>query len=160
MLFLEHKKLYRSIKNDVPDEDFRTPIGPAVVRREGDDLTVYAYGLMLHESLRAADEVEKEGISAQVVDLRTLRPLDKDTILSSAKKTGKILIVYEDNLTGGFGAEIAAIIAQEAFEYLDAPIIRVAAPDIPTMPFAPTLEHFYMPDPEKIAAAMRELAAY
>jgi 2-oxoisovalerate dehydrogenase E1 component subunit beta len=160
VLFLEHKKLYRSIKEEVPEGDFRTPIGPSVVRREGEDVTVFAYGLMLHESLRAADDVAGEGLTAEVVELRTLQPLDRETILSAAKKTGKVLIVYEDNLTGGFGAEIAATIAQEAFEYLDAPIVRLAGPDIPTMPYAPSLEHFYMPDPEKIAAAMRELAAY
>jgi 2-oxoisovalerate dehydrogenase E1 component beta subunit len=160
VLFLEHKKLYRSIKTEVPDEDYRTPIGPAVVRREGEDVTVFAYGLMLHESLTAADTLAGEGISAEVVDLRCLRPLDKETILNSARKTGKILVVYEDNLTGGFGAEISAIIAQEAFEYLDAPIVRLAGPDIPTMPYAPPLEHFYMPDAEKIATALRELAAY
>ncbi|HET9199481.1 MAG TPA: alpha-ketoacid dehydrogenase subunit beta [Dehalococcoidia bacterium] len=160
VLFLEHKKLYRSIKTEVPDEDYRTPIGPAVVRREGEDVTVFAYGLMLHESLTAAETLAGEGISAEVVDLRSLRPLDKETILNSAKKTGKILVVYEDNLTGGFGAEISAIIAQEAFEYLDAPIVRLAGPDIPTMPYAPPLEHFYMPDAEKISAALRELAAY
>jgi 2-oxoisovalerate dehydrogenase E1 component beta subunit len=160
VLFLEHKKLYRSIKTEVPEEDYRTPIGPAVVRREGEDVTVFAYGLMLHESLTAAETLAGEGISAEVVDLRCLRPLDKETILNSAKKTGKILVVYEDNLTGGFGAEISAIIAQEAFEYLDAPILRLAGPDIPTMPYAPPLEHFYMPDAEKISAALRELAAY
>jgi 2-oxoisovalerate dehydrogenase E1 component beta subunit len=160
VLFLEHKKLYRSIKTEVPEEDYRTPIGPAVVRREGEDVTVFAYGLMLHESLTAAETLAGEGISAEIVDLRCLRPLDKETILNSAKKTGKILVVYEDNLTGGFGAEISAIIAQEAFEYLDAPILRLAGPDIPTMPYAPPLEHFYMPDAEKISAALRELAAY
>ena len=160
VIFLEHKKLYRSIKTEVPDEDYRTPIGPAVVRREGEDVTVFAYGLMLHESLTAAETLAGEGVNAEVVDLRCLRPLDKETILNSASKTGKILIVYEDNLTGGFGAEISAIIAQEAFEYLDAPIVRLAGPDIPTMPYAPPLEHFYMPDAEKIAAALRELAAY
>ncbi|MPZ23664.1 MAG: alpha-ketoacid dehydrogenase subunit beta [Dehalococcoidia bacterium] len=160
VLFLEHKKLYRSFKSDVPDDDYRTPIGPAAVRREGDDLTVYAYGLMLQECLQAAEAVAKDGVAVEVVDLRCLRPLDKETILASARKTGKILIVYEDNLTGGFGAEIAAIIAQEAFEYLDAPIMRLAGPEIPTMPYAPPLEHFYMPDAEKIAAAIAELAAY
>jgi 2-oxoisovalerate dehydrogenase E1 component beta subunit len=110
--------------------------------------------------LTAAETLAGEGISAEIVDLRCLRPLDKETILNSAKKTGKILVVYEDNLTGGFGAEISAIIAQEAFEYLDAPIVRLAGPDIPTMPYAPPLEHFYMPDAQKIAAALRGLAAY
>ncbi|MEX2238981.1 MAG: alpha-ketoacid dehydrogenase subunit beta [Dehalococcoidia bacterium] len=160
VLFLEHKKLYRSIKTEIPEGDYRTPIGPAAVRREGDDVTIFAYGLMLHESLKAAEEVAGEGTNCEVVDLRCLRPLDKETILSSAKKTGKVLVVYEDNLTGGFGAEIVAIVAQEAFEYLDAPIMRLAGPDIPTMPYAPPLEHFYMPDAAKIAAAIRELAAY
>ncbi len=160
VLFLEHKKLYRSVKGEVPDGDYRVPIGAAEVRRGGDDLTIIAYGLMLHESLKAAEALAKEGVSAEVIDLRTLSPLDRDTILTSVKKTGKALIVYEDNLTGGLGGEVAAIIAQEAFEYLDGPITRVAGPDVPAMPFSHPMQDFFMPNAEKIAAAARRLAAY
>jgi 2-oxoisovalerate dehydrogenase E1 component beta subunit len=160
VLFLEHKKLYRAIKGEVEDGDFMIPIGKADVKVAGDDLTIIAYGLMLHESLKAAASLEKDGVSAEVIDLRTLAPLDKSAILESVKKTGKVLIVYEDNLTGGLGGEIAAIIAAEAFEYLDGPISRVAGPDIPAMPFSHPMQDFFMPNAEKIAAAARKLAAY
>lgn len=160
VLFLEHKKLYRSIKGEVPDEDYEVPIGKADVKRPGDDLTIIAYGLMLHESLKAAEMLASEGVSAEVVDLRTLAPLDRAAILTSVRKTGKILIVHEDNLTGGLGGEVAALISQEAFEYLDGPITRVAGPDVPAMPFSHPLQDFFLPDAEKIAAAARKLAAY
>ncbi len=160
VLFLEHKKLYRSVKGEAPDEDYRVPIGAAEVKRGGDDLTIIAYGLMLHESLKAAETLAKEGVSAEVIDLRTLAPLDRDTILTSVKKTGKALIVHEDNLTGGLGGEVAAIIAQEAFEHLDGPITRLAGPDAPAMPFSRPMQDFFMPNAEKIAAAARKLAAY
>lgn len=160
VLFLEHKKLYRSIRGEVPDEDYLVPIGQAAVARSGDDLTIITYGLMFHESLKAAEALAREGISAEVIDLRTLAPLDKSTILASVKKTGKVLIVYEDNLTGGLGAEVAAIIAQEAFEYLDGPITRVAGPDVPAMPFSHPMQDFFLPNAEKIAVAARKLAAY
>lgn len=160
VLFLEHKKLYRSIRGEVPDEDYLVPIGQAAVARSGDDLTIIAYGLMFHESLKAAEALAQEGISVEVIDLRTLAPLDKSTILASVKKTGKVLIVYEDNLTGGLGAEVAAIIAQEAFEYLDGPITRVAGPDVPAMPFSHPMQDFFLPNAEKIATAARRLAKY
>jgi 2-oxoisovalerate dehydrogenase E1 component beta subunit len=160
VLFLEHKKLYRAIKGEVPDESFYVPIGKADIKRAGDDLTIISYGLMLHESLKAADALIKEGVTAEVIDLRTLSPLDKDAILTSVKKTGKALIVYEDNYTGGLGGEIAAIIAENAFEYLDGPITRVAGPDIPAMPFSHPMQDFFLPNAEKIAAAARTLAAY
>ncbi len=160
VLFLEHKKLYRAIKGEVPEGDFHVPIGRAEVKRAGDDMTIISYGLMLHESLKAADALAKEGVAAEVIDLRTLAPLDKDTILTSVKKTGKALIVYEDNYTGGLGGEIAAIIAENAFEYLDGPITRVAGPDIPAMPFSHPMQDFFLPNAEKIAAAARTLAAY
>lgn len=160
VLFLEHKKCYRLIKGEVPDEDYIVPIGVAEVKRPGADLTIIAYGLMLHESLKAADELAKDGISAEVLDLRTLAPLDKPAILASVKKTGKVLIVHEDNLTGGLGGEIAAIIAQEAFEHLDGPITRLAAPDVPAVPFSHPLQDFFMLNAGKIAAAARDLAAY
>jgi len=160
VLFFEHKKTYRLIKGEIPDGDYVTPIGKAVVRRPGTKMSVFAWGLMVHHSLQAAEIVAAEGIDVEVVDLRTLAPLDKDAVLGSVEKTARALIVYEDNLTGGFGAEIAAIIADEGFEYLDAPVLRVAGPDVPAMPFNKPQEDFFLPSPERIAAAMRRLASY
>lgn len=161
VLFFEAKKGYRSIRGDVPDGEYLVPIGPARIAREGDDLTVYAYGMMAHYATIAADMVrEQDGIHAEVVDLRTLLPLDRETVLASYRKTGKALIVYEDNLTGGFGAEIAALLAEHAFEHMDGPIRRLAGPDVPGVPFAHSMQEFFMPNPEKIAHAIRDLAAY
>ncbi len=160
VLFLEHKKAYRLIKGEVPDEYYTVPFGKADVKRDGSDVTVIAYGLMLHETLSAAEQLMHEDINVEVVDPRTLNPLDKETILTSVKKTGKALIVHEDNLTLGLGAEIAAIIASEAFEYLDAPVTRVAAPDVPAVPFSRTMQDYFMPNADKIADAIRKLAAY
>lgn len=160
VLFLEHKKCYRLIKGQVPEGDYRVEIGKAEVKRQGADLTVISYGLMLHYSLEAAETLAAEGIDAEVVDLRTLRPLDLDTILASVRKTSKVLIVHEANLTGGLGGEIAALIGQHAFEHLDAPITRVCGPDVPAMPYAKTLEDAFLPTPAKIADAIRALAAY
>ncbi len=160
VLFLEHKKAYRLIKGEVPEENYMIPFGKADVKREGTDLTVIAYGLMMHESLAAAEQVIPDNISVEVVDPRSLNPLDKETILNSVKKTGKALIVYEDNLTLGLGAEIAAIIASDAFEYLDAPVMRVAGPDVPAVPFSRPMQDFFMPNAEKIAGAIRHLAKY
>ena len=156
----EHKKCYRSIKGEVPDGDYIIPIGQAKVVRTGDDLTIITYGLMVHYTLTAADLLAKEGISCQVVDLRTLLPLDKETILSAAVKTGKVLIVHEDNKTHGIGAEVAAIIAEEALFELDAPIMRLCGPDIPAMGYSPTLESFYMISPTEIANKALELAEF
>ena len=160
VLFLEHKKAYRLIKGDVPDESYTIPFGEADVKRAGTDVTVIAFGLMLHETLNAAEQLAAEGISVEVIDPRTLSPLDKGTILASVKKTSKVLIVHEDNLSFGWGAEVAAIIASEAFEYLDAPVMRVAGPDVPAVPFALTQQDFFMPNAEKIANAIRKLAKY
>ncbi len=160
VLFLEPKKGYRLIKGDVPEEDYLVPIGPAKVTREGNDLTVFAYGMMHFYVLQAAEQVAQEGIDVQVVDLRTLAPVDRDTIIQSVKKTSKALIVYEDNLTLGYGAEVAAIIAQDAFEYLDGPVMRLAGPDVPAVPFSHSLQDWFMPNPKKIADAIRKLAAY
>ena len=160
VLFLEHKKCYRLIKGEVPDEDYRVPIGKADVKRAGRDMTVIAYGLMLHYCLEAAAELAHEGIDAEVLDLRTLRPLDTDAILASVRKTAKALIVHEDNLIGGLGGEIAALISQHAFEHLDGPVMRVGGPEVPAMPYSKPLEEAFMPTPAKIADAMRELAAY
>jgi len=161
VLFLEHKKTYRLIKGEVPDEDYEVPIGPADVKREGNDLTCVSYGLMLHQSLEAAAKLEEEqGVSVEVIDVRTIAPLDKGTILESVKKTGKAMVVYEDNRTYGVGAEIIATIAEETMFDLDGPLVRVAGPDIPAMPFAGPLEHEFMPDVEKITTAMRDLAEF
>jgi 2-oxoisovalerate dehydrogenase E1 component beta subunit len=160
VLFLEPKKGYRLIKGDVPEGDYSVPIGPAKVTREGGDLTVYAYGMMHYYCQPAADEVAKDGIGVELVDLRTLSPLDKDTVLNSFKKTGKALIVYEDNRFLGYGAEIAAILADEGFSDMDAPIMRLAGPDVPGVPYSHPLQDWFMPNPQKIAEAMRKLAAY
>ena len=160
VLFFEHKLSYRAIRGEVPQEDYMVPMGKAAVRREGQDLSIFAYGMMVHHSLRAAAEAAKEGTDVEVVDLRSLIPLDKETILASTEKTGKVLIAHEDNLTNGFGAEIAAIVAHEAFQYLDGPVYRVAAPDVPSFPYHADLERFCYPGTEKVLVAVRELAAY
>ena len=161
VLFLEHKKCYRLIKGEVPDEGYEVPIGPADIKREGSDLTCIAYGLMMHQSLEAAAKLEEEqGVSVEVVDVRTVAPLDRKTILDSVRKTGKAMVVYEDNRTYGVGAEIMASIAEELMFDLDGPIVRVAGPDIPAMPFSGPLEHEFMPDVEKITTAMKELAEF
>ena len=160
VLYLEPKKGYRLIRGEVPDGEFTVPIGPAKVTRQGNDLTVFSYGMMQFYTLQAAEKAAQEGIDVEVVDLRTLYPVDRDTILKSVRKTGKALIVYEDNLTGGYGAEIAATIASDAFADLDAPVRRLAAPDVPGVPFSHPLQEWFMPNTEKITQAIRELAAY
>ena len=160
VVFLEHKKTYRLVRGEVPEEDYTLPIGKADVKRKGGNITLVSYGLTLHYCLEAAETMAAEGVDVEVVDLRTLTPLDTDTILNSVKKTGKLAIVHEDNITGGVGAEIAAIVADQAFEYLDGPIVRVCGPDVPTMPFAQTLEDAYMPTADKISDGLRKLAAY
>ena len=160
VVFLEHKKTYRLVRGEVPEEEYTIPLGKADIKRLGSNITVVTYGLMLHYCLEAAEQVAPDGIDVEVVDLRTLKPLDKDTVLESVKKTGKLLIVHEDNITGGVGAEVAALVAEEAFEFLDGPVTRLCGPDVPTMPFAQTLEDAYMPNTEKIAQALRKQAAY
>jgi 2-oxoisovalerate dehydrogenase E1 component beta subunit len=160
VLYFEHKKMYRSVRGDVPDGEYVVPLGRAAVTRPGTQLSVIAYGLMAHYALEAADRVADEGISVEVVDLRTLRPLDKETLLDSVRKTGKCLVVYEDNRFGGYGAEISAIVAEEAFDYLDGPVVRVAGPDVPAVPYNHVLEDWFMVNPEKIADSIRRLAAY
>ncbi len=160
VIFLEHKATYRAVKGEVPDGDFTIPLGPADVKREGTDLTVYAYGLMLHRCLEAADKLATEGLSVDVVDVRSLRPLDADTILREARKTGKCLVVYEDNRLFGAGAEICAMIAEEAFDSLDAPVMRLAGPESPATPFNKIQEDAFLPNADNIATKMRELAAY
>ena len=161
VVFLEHKKTYRLVRGEVPEEEYVLPIGQAEVKRAGRNITVVSYGLMLHYCLEAAELLAAEGTAqVEVVDLRTLKPLDTETVLESVKKTGKLLIVHEDNVTGGVGSEIAALAADQAFDYLDAPVGRLCGPDVPTMPFAQTLEDAYMPNTQKIAEALRQLAAY
>lgn len=161
VLFFEPKKGYRAIKGDVPEGEVLTPIGPARIARAGEDVSVYAYGMMAHYAQIAAEKVAREdGISAEVVDLRTLLPVDKDAILKSFQKTGKALIVYEDNRTLGYGAEVASILADEGFEYMDGPVRRLAGPDVPGVPFSHPMQEHFMVNPDKIAAAIRELAAY
>ena len=160
VVFVEHKKTYRLVRGEVPDEEYVLPIGKADVKRTGTDVTVITYGLMVHYCLEAAEALAQQGISVEVLDLRTLKPLDRESIIESVKKTGKAAIVHEDNITGGVGAEVAALLADEAFDYLDGPVTRVCGPDIPTMPFAPTLEDAYLPNTEKITAALNKLVAY
>jgi 2-oxoisovalerate dehydrogenase E1 component beta subunit len=160
VIYFEHKQLYRSVRGEVPDGTYTVPIGKATVPRQGTDISLYTYGLMTHHSLTAAEQVAHEGISVEIIDLRTLYPLDKAAILDSVKKTGKALIVHEDNLTGGIGGEISAIIAEYAFEYLDSPIRRLGSPDVPPVAFNDAIEAHYMLNPDKIAVAIRELAAY
>ena len=160
VLFFEPKKGYRLLKGEVPAEEYVLPIGPAQITRPGRDLSVFAYGMMHAYVLKAAEAVAAEGIDAEVVDLRTLYPVDREGILASVRKTGKALVVYEDNLTMGYGAEVAALIAEHAFTSLDAPVRRLAAPDVPAVPFSHPYQEWFMPNPDKIAAAMRDLAAY
>ena len=160
VLFFEHKLAYNTVRGEVPDGDYTVPIREAAVRREGRHLSLISYGLSVHHCLEAAETLSVEGISCEVVDLRTVSPLDTATLLESVKKTGRACIVHEDNLTGGVGAEVAAIIAKDAFEYLDAPVQRVAAPDVPSFPYSPTLEDALLPGPPDIVRAARELAAY
>jgi 2-oxoisovalerate dehydrogenase E1 component beta subunit len=161
VLFLEHKRTYRLIREDVPDEDHEVPLGVARVRREGTNITVVAYGLMLYVALEVAEKLfDEHGIETEVVEPRTLYPLDKETILDSAKKTGKVLVISEANLTGSVSGEIAAIVAREAFEWLDGPVMRLGAPDVPAAAFAhPMMERFW-PSTQKIEEAMLELARY
>lgn len=160
VLFFEHKRAYRLIKGEVPDDDYVLPIGKADVKREGDDITVITYGLCVHFALEAAERLAKDGISAHILDLRTVYPLDKDAIIEAASKTGKVLLVTEDNKEGSILSEVSAIIAEHCLFDLDAPIMRLAGPDIPAMPYAPTMEKFFMVNPEKVEKAMRELAEY
>jgi 2-oxoisovalerate dehydrogenase E1 component beta subunit len=159
VLFFEHKFLYRRIKEEVPSGDYTVPIGKAVVRRKGRDLTIISYAAAAHTALEAAAALAKEGIEAEVIDLRTLLPLDRDTILASVKKTNKLLIVHEDTRTGGIAGEIAAIVCEGAFEDLDGPIARVTGLDTP-VPYAPPLEAAFLPSVERVAVAARELAKY
>ena len=160
VLFFEYKYLYRRIKGDIPAEDYVVEIGKGDVKRQGSDVVIFSYGSTVHFSLEAAEILLKEdGVETMVVDLRSLMPLDKELILESVKATGKVLIVHEDTLTGGIGAEVAALIGEHVFQYLDAPVKRVASLDTP-VPYAPPLEEFVLPNTNKIVNALRELSNY
>ncbi|HXF48873.1 MAG TPA: alpha-ketoacid dehydrogenase subunit beta [Verrucomicrobiae bacterium] len=160
VLYFEHKRLYRSVKGEVPEGDYTVPIGPAEVKRTGKDMTIVAYALMLVWAMEAAEKLEKEGISCEVIDLKTLLPIDKNTICESVKKTGKALLLQEAPKTAGVMAEISAIITEEAFDYLDAPVMRLAGLDVPPIPFAPPYEKFYLPTVDRIMKKARQLKAY
>jgi 2-oxoisovalerate dehydrogenase E1 component beta subunit len=159
VLYFEHKHLYRRIKDEVPDERYTVPFGEARVHREGDDVTVVTWGAMVYTADEAAKQVEGDGISVEIIDLRTLVPWDKKGVLASVEKTSKALVLHEDTRTGGFGAEIVATIAEEGFEHLDAPVKRLTAPDTP-VPFSPPLEKAFIPQVEDVAAGLKELAEY
>ncbi|MBD8070379.1 alpha-ketoacid dehydrogenase subunit beta [Bacillus sp. PS06] len=160
VLFFEHKRAYRLIKGEVPTDDYVLPIGKADVKRQGEDITVITYGLCVHFALQAAERLAKDGISAHILDLRTVYPLDQEAIIEAARKTGKVLLITEDNKEGSIISEVAAIIAEHCLFDLDAPIKRLAGPDVPAMPYAPTMEKFFMVNPDKVEKAMRELAAF
>jgi 2-oxoisovalerate dehydrogenase E1 component beta subunit len=159
VVFLEHKFLYRRVRDRIPREDYVVPLGKAAVRRPGRDLTILTWSAMLWTALDAARELAKDGIEAEVVDVRTLLPLDEETILGSVTRTSRCLILHEDTRTGGVGAEIAATVAEKAFEFLDAPVVRVTAPDTP-VPYAPELEEAFLPNTRTLLAAARRLAGY
>ncbi len=159
VIFLEHKHLYRRVKDEVPEDDYTVPLGKAAVRREGRDLSVISYGAMVHVALEAAETLAGEGIDMEVVDLRTLMPLDREAVIAAAKKTSKVILLHEDTLTGGLGGELAAIIGEHAFDYLDGPLTRIAPPDTP-VPFSPSLEKAFLPNAETVAEKARELYRY
>lgn len=160
VLFFEHKLSYNTVHGEVPQGDYVVPIGKANIQRDGTQLSLISYGLSMFHCLEAAKTLSSEGISCEVVDLRTVKPLDLTTILESVRKTGRACIVHEDNLTGGIGAEVAAIIAKDGFDYLDAPVHRVASADVPSFPYSPGLEDALLPGPADILRAARELCAY
>jgi 2-oxoisovalerate dehydrogenase E1 component beta subunit len=159
VIFFEHKFLYRTIKEEVPEDDYLVPIGKAAVVREGKDISVVTYGAMVWTALEAAEALEKEGLSLEVVDLRTLLPYDEETVLASVRKCNKVILLHEDTRIGGMAGELAGLIAEKAFEELDGPILRVTAPDTP-VPFAPSLEEYFLPNAKKVTDAARKLAAY
>jgi 2-oxoisovalerate dehydrogenase E1 component len=160
VLFFEHKRLYRMFKEAVPKGEYLIPLQVARTVREGADISVFCYGLMVHYALEAARQLEQDGVSIEIVDLRTVYPLDKEAILASARKTGKCLVLYEDNFSVSIGSEVAALIADEAWRWLDAPVKRLGGLDVPSMPYAVPMEEFFMPTPEKITRVLRDLAAY
>jgi 2-oxoisovalerate dehydrogenase E1 component beta subunit len=160
VLYFEHKRAYRAVKGEVPDGEYTVPLDKARVVREGTDIALFSYGMMVHTSLEAVDRLAADGFSCEVVDLRSLRPIDRAAIVASASKCGKVLIVQEANLAVSVASEVAAIIAEDCFDSLDAPVMRLGGPEIPAMPFSPPLEQFYLVTPNKVEAKLRELAAY
>ncbi|MGE7607231.1 alpha-ketoacid dehydrogenase subunit beta [Peribacillus frigoritolerans] len=160
VLFFEHKRAYRLIKEEVPNDDYVIPIGKADVKREGEDVTVITYGLCVHFALQAAERLASDGISVHILDLRTVYPLDQEAIMEAASKTGKVLLITEDNKEGSIISEVSAIIAENCLFDLDAPIMRLAGPDVPAMPYSPSLEKSFMVNPEKVEKALRDLVAY
>jgi 2-oxoisovalerate dehydrogenase E1 component len=160
VLFFEHKRLYRMFKEPVPKGEYLIPLQVARTVREGTDISVFCYGLMVHYALEAAKNLAADGVSVEIVDLRTVYPLDKESIIASAKKTGKCLVLYEDNFSVAIGSEVAALIADEAWRYLDAPVKRLGGLDVPSMPYAVPMEEYFMPTPEKITKVLKDLAAY
>jgi len=159
VLYFEHKHLYRRIKDEVPDERYTVPFGEARIHREGEDITLITWGAMVYTADEAVQTLAEDGVSVEIIDLRTLAPWDKDAVLRSVEKTSKALVLHEDTLTGGFGAEIAATISEDAFEHLDAPVRRIAAPDTP-VPFSPPLEKAFIPQVDDVVAGLKELAEY
>jgi len=159
VIFFEHKYLYRRIKEELPDGDIVVPIGKAALRRTGSDISIITYGAMVYVALDAAKELEKDGIDVEVLDLRSLLPFDKEAVLDSVKKTNKVILLHEDTRTGGFAGELAALISEEAFDYLDGPIRRITAPDTP-VPFSPPMEEFFLPKISDVLRVARELHAY
>jgi 2-oxoisovalerate dehydrogenase E1 component beta subunit len=160
VLYFEHKRAYRAVKGEVPDGEYTVPLDRATVVREGRDIVVFSYGMMVHETLKAVERLVPDGFECEVVDLRSLRPLDRAAIVASARKCGKVLIVQEANLAVSIASEVAAIVGEECFDHLDAPVMRLGGPEIPAMPYSPPLEKFYLVTPDKIEKALRDLAAY
>jgi len=158
--FFEHKALYRSLREEVPEGDYVVPIGKGRVVREGTDISCITYGATVHEATTAAERLAADGIQVEVIDLRTVRPLDREIIVQTVRKTGKVLVAHEANLAVGVGAEVAAIAAEECFQQLDAPVMRIGGPEVPAIPFAESLAEVYCLGPDKIEAKLRELAAY
>ena len=160
VLFFEHKRLYRMFKEKVPVGEYLIPLQKARIAREGSDISVFCYGLMVQYAQEAAKALEESGVSVEIVDLRTVYPLDKEAIIASARKTGKCLVLYEDNFSVAIGSEVVALIADEAWRWLDAPVKRLGGLDVPSMPYAPAMEEAFMPTPDKITRALKELASY
>ena len=159
VLYFEHKYLYRRIKDEVPDEDYIVPLGKAALRREGTDLSIVTFGAMVYTAMDAANKLAEQGVEAEILDLRSLAPLDRDAVLATVAKTNRVLLLHEATRTGGIGGELAAIISEEAFEYLDAPVMRLASADTP-VPYSPPLEAAFLPNVDKVVAAAKKLVQY
>jgi 2-oxoisovalerate dehydrogenase E1 component beta subunit len=160
VLYFEHKRAYRAIKGEVPDGDYTVPLDRAQIVRDGEDIAVFTYGMMVHIALDAAERLSADGFECEIVDLRALRPLDRTAIVNSARKCGKVLVLQEANLSVSVASEVAAIVAEDCFDYLDAPVMRLGGLEVPAMPYSPPLEKAYMITPDKAEKALRELAAY